>query len=218
MNEFNKVLNNNEKIFWEGKPSFWPFLLGGSLFITLFGMFWLGITIPTVLIASSAASTSLNSLLPMGFLFVMPHFWIGIAMTFGPIAYKLLVFKKVRYAITDRRVLVQGGVIGRDFQFIDFDQITNAEVNVGVFDTLLNQGKTGTIAISSAGTFVSTKNGAVAKPYNLSNVENPYEVFKLLKGVSMDVKTDIQYPNKLRPEENPGYKTNYDHKGLEEQK
>jgi hypothetical protein len=31
----------------------------------------------------------------------------------------------------------------------------------------------------------------------------------LLKKVSFDVKTDINYPNKLRPNENPGYNVDY---------
>ena len=92
---------------------------------------------------------------------------------------------------------------------LDFDQITNAEVNVGVWDMWLAQGKTGSIKVFSAGTVTRTKNGYVATPYILANIEDPYEVFKLLKGVSMDVKTDIQYPNKLRPDENPGYNTKY---------
>jgi hypothetical protein len=40
-------------------------------------------------------------------------------------------------------------------------------------------------------------------------IENPYAVFKQLKQVSMDIRTDIQYPNQYRPEDNPGYKTKY---------
>jgi len=41
------------------------------------------------------------------------------------------------------------------------------------------------------------------------SVPYPYEVFKQIKTVSEDVKTDWNYPNKLRPEDNPGYETKY---------
>ena len=41
------------------------------------------------------------------------------------------------------------------------------------------------------------------------SIKKPCEVFKLLKGVSFDVNTDIHYPNELRPEDNKGYKTKY---------
>ena len=105
---------------------------------------------------------------------------------------------------------MQKGLIGRDFEYIDFDQITNAEVSVGFWDKAV--GKTsGSILISSAGSFTVTRQGEqVAKPYTISNVDNPYEVFKFFKKVSHDIKTNIEYPNKLRPSENPGYQSNYD--------
>jgi len=47
------------------------------------------------------------------------------------------------------------------------------------------------------------------KPFTISNIPDPYEVFKLFKKVSHDVRTDIEYPNKLRPKTNPGYKSDY---------
>ncbi|OVE74626.1 hypothetical protein BVX95_01720, partial [archaeon D22] len=40
-------------------------------------------------------------------------------------------------------------------------------------------------------------------------IQNPEEVFKFFKKVSYDMKTDVQFPNKLRPKNNPGYNTNY---------
>ncbi len=210
MPELEKILNINEKILWKGKPIFWPFILG-NIAISVFGIIWLGMFFPFIIVAmmAGAEASPIIGINPGVAIFLMPHFWVGILMTFGPIIYNLLVYKHVLYAITDRRVLLQTGVIGRDFQMIDFDKITNAEVNVGILDTILMGGKTGTIKISSAGTFVTTKNGIASKPYALANIESPYEIFKMLKGVSMDVKTDIEYPNKLRPSENPGYTTEY---------
>ncbi len=49
----------------------------------------------------------------------------------------------------------------------------------------------------------------VQKPYIISNIENPYDVFKFFKKVSHAVKTDIHFPNLYRPDINPGYKTRY---------
>jgi uncharacterized membrane protein YdbT with pleckstrin-like domain len=204
MRELDKILNTNEKVFWEGAPSFWPFFLGRSLGVTIFGIFWMGfLMIPIV---ASLASGS-----PFAFfIFLTPHFWIGLFMLFGPSIYSALVFKHTYYAITDKRVIIQKGWIGRDFEIADFDQITNTEVNVGLFDKLFGNGNTGSILISTAGSFTQTKRGPVSKPYVISNVFNPYEVFKFLKQVSHDVKTDIEYPNQLRPSENPGYQSDYD--------
>lgn len=202
MRELDKVLDHDEKTLWEGGPSFWPFFFGRSLALTIFGIFWMGFLL-IFFIASSSVPGSFKYVI-----FLTPHFWIGLLMFFGPTIYSALVFKHTYYAITDKRVVLQKGWIGRDFEIIDFDQITNAEVNVGVFDKLFG-GDTGSILISTAGSLTYTRQGAMQKPYTISNIAHPYDVFKSLKKVSHDVKTDIEYPNKMRPTENPGYQTNY---------
>ena len=103
--------------------------------------------------------------------------------------------------------MIQKGVVGRDFEIVDFDKISNAEVNIGLFDKMF--GNTGSILLTTAGSLTYSRQGPVSRPYILSNVKNPYEVFKFFKKVSYDVKTDIQFPNKYRPNVNPGYKTKY---------
>lgn len=152
-------------------------------------------------------------LLPFGGFFgygilFLPHFWVGLVLVVGIPFYQIFVYKHIYYAITNKRIIIQKGLIGRDFEMVDFDQITNAEVNVGAFDKLFG-GNTGSILISTAGTLTYTRQGAVAKPYTMRNIENPYDVFKFFKKISHDVKTDIQYPNKYRPSTNPGYRTSY---------
>lgn len=129
-------------------------------------------------------------------------------MLFGPPIYNLLVYKKTYNAITNRRVIIQKGVIGRDFEFLDFDKITSANVNVGLFDKLFG-GNTGSILVSTPSSFTQGRNGPVPTPTALRNIVNPYEVYKFFEKVSYDTKTDIEYPNQLRPENNPGYHTNY---------
>lgn len=90
---------------------------------------------------------------------------------------------------------------------IDFDKITNAEVNVGLFDKIFSK-SSGSIIISTAGAFKVNRYGSrIAAPYALNNITNPYEVFKFFKKITFDVKTDMQYPNQYRPEINPGYNT-----------
>lgn len=191
MKEINKILDDNEQTLWEGRPEFLPYFVS-ILPLALFGLPFL--------------------LVPLFFgpvFFIIPHFWVGLAFVIGLPLYQYYVYRHIYYAVTNKRVILQTGLIGRDFQIIDFDQITNAEVNVGIFDQLFTQGKTGSILVSSAGTFVHTKHGPAARPYSLRNIRDPYTVFKFIKKVSHDVKTDIEYPNKLRPEENPGYSTSY---------
>lgn len=203
MRELDKVLDESEKVFWEGKPKYWPFFLGRSLPLAIFALFWMGFLSVFIIISFLAPG-------PFKYIiFLTPHFWIGIILLFGPPIYNGLAYKHTYYAITDKRVILQKGVIGRDFEIVDFDQITNAEVNVGLFDTLFGKGS-GSILISTAGSFTHGRHGrTISKPYTISNIENPYKVFKFFKKVSHAVKTDIQYPNKYRPSNNPGYNSKY---------
>jgi len=199
MREIDKILNENEKVLWESTPQFWPFYLGRSLFLTLFGLFW-SIIVFVIIIGLFLSSTG-----PLKYLiFLTPHFWIGIVLLFGPIIYNALVHKRMYYAITDKRVIIQSGLIGRDFDILDFDKISNAEVNVGIFDKLV--GKNSGSIILSSNVLVSQN---TTQKYILSSITDPYEVFKFFKKVSYDVKTDISYPNQLRPANNPGYGTEY---------
>jgi uncharacterized membrane protein YdbT with pleckstrin-like domain len=43
-------------------------------------------------------------------------------------------------------------------------------------------------------------------------IPNVYEIFKKVKQVSVDIKTDYNFPNALRPETHHGYNTKYDRK------
>ena len=202
MNELNKVLDSQEKVFWEGKPKFWPFFLSGFRGV-LGGMIFL-IAGAFVLIQAIKNNNYI--------LFIFPHFWIGVALVFGIPIYSALVYKHTYYAITNKRVIFQKGLIGRDFEMVDFDQVTNAEVNVGVMDKLFGN-SSGSIYISTAGSLTYSSHGQrVSRPYTLRHIENPYEVFKFFKKVSHAVKTDIHYPNKYRPKTNPGYNTDYNPK------
>lgn len=199
MLEIDKILEDKEKVFWQGKPKFWPFFLSG-FGTAIFGLIFL-IAGGVFVIQGIARGNYL-------FLF-LPHFWIGVGFVFGIPIYKALVYKHTYYAITNKRVLIQKGLIGRDFEMLDFDQITNAEVRVGLLDIIFGR-RSGSILLSTAGSFTYTRRGqAIQKPYTLSHIPDPYEVFKFFKKVSHAVKTDIHFPNQYRPKTNPGYTTNY---------
>jgi len=194
MKELDKILNKNEKIMWEGKPKFLPYVLWALALLII----WLVVLILAVIFTGEY----------LWIVFILPHFWVFTGIVFGFLLYRIFVYSKINYAITNKRAVLQKGLVGRDFETIDFDQITNAEVNVGVSDVLCRQ-NTGSILLASAGSFTYSRTGPVQKPYTFSHIQNPYDVFKFFKKVSYDVKTDIEYPNKYRPKTNPGYGTDY---------
>ncbi len=198
MQNIENLLENNENIIWRGVPQFKPFVFPALISLP-FGLVFAGFGVFPILAAFKTEQY---------WMLLFPHFWIGLLLGFGPFIYKLLVYKHTDYAVTNKRVIFKSGVIGRDYSFIDFDKITNSEVNVGVFDVVLGN-NSGTINIFSAGTLMATKSGIQSIPYKFSSITDPYNAIKLLKKVSFDIKTDINYPNELRPKENSGYNTEY---------
>ncbi|MEK6968673.1 MAG: PH domain-containing protein [Nanoarchaeota archaeon] len=221
MRELDKVLDSNEKVIWEGTPKFLPYLFG------------------TVLFGSLARIIMFLFFLPFLLMFLMPFYMIIFLLVFGFLKtigvsfavatgislFSILIFygfiyfvvipifvylsyRNLYFAITDKRVILQSGIIGRDFKMADFDQISNAEVDVGIFDKIFG-GKTGSISVYTPGNVRQTRYGTINVPHKLANILDPYEVFKFFKKASFDVKTDISYPNKMRPKTNPGYNTQY---------
>ena len=217
ISELNKVLNKDEKIIWQGGPKFLPFVFGQSILLSIIGIVFVGFALVFMSVFSSFFSAFSD---PRYFdstikivdlkhaIFMFPPFWIGIFILFGPYVYNLFSFKRTYYAITDKRVIIQEGVIGRDFKTVDFDKITNIQVVVGIVDKIFGN-KTGSILISTPDSVSYNHGSAIPNPYKISNITSPYEVYKLFTKTEFDIKTDIEYPNKLRPSENPGYKTNY---------
>ncbi|MEK6900479.1 MAG: PH domain-containing protein [Nanoarchaeota archaeon] len=170
MKELDKVLDKKEKVLWEGKPKFWPFVISGTLALSLVGLIFLLFGIGGFLEIIESGNYF--------YLLLLPQFWIPVIFAFGIPIYTLLAYRNVYYAITNRRVLFQAGVIGRDFQIVDFDNITNAEVSVGIMDKLFGN--------TSGNIFIYT---ASEKQYSFLHVQNPYEVFRFFKKVSHEVKT-----------------------------
>jgi hypothetical protein len=58
---------------------------------------------------------------------------------------------------------------------------------VGILDILFGK-NSGSILISTAGTFTYTQRGPMQNPYTISHIQNPYKVFKFFKKVSHAVK------------------------------
>ena len=197
--EFESVKDNDEEILWTGKPTFIPYVFSGlgiGLYMIGFGIVVLIITLN---VKPEIDSTGGYAWL-LGFLPLLQGLYTFLK--------KLFSFSNTAYAYSNKRVMMRTGFIGTDFKTIDYDKISDIEVTVNVVERMYN---VGSIRFFSGRT--QTDEGNTTKLYDCwFAIENPYEVFKLVKQTSVDIKTDFNYPNAMRPETNPGYNTKYDRK------
>ena len=199
--QFRIVKDKDEEFIWIGEPNFTAFLTTGIPFLII-GLLWGAFDFGFIGAMSKAKAGGPPLLL------IIPFFALHLFPFWGSILNMLrlaLVHKNTFYAITNKRVMMRSGFWGIDFNSIDFDRISDIQVTVNPLENML---RVGTVRFSTGQ--VSSKGNPLTSDFIA--VKDPYEVFKKVKTVSVDVKTDWNYPNKLRPEENPGYNTKYDPK------
>lgn len=197
--QFQGVLDQDEQVLWVGKPKWTPFMLTGVPFLIL-GMIWGVLDFGFI-----GAMRGDNFHAGPGLLFVIPFFALHLFPFWGSILNMVrlaLVHGNTFYAFTNKRLLLRTGFWGTDFKAIDFDRIQDLTVTVNPIENMMGVGtiKAFTGSFGSKGAPVFDRFIAI---------EQPYEVFKRLKQVSVDVKTDWNFPNALRPGTNPGYRTTY---------
>ena len=192
---FQAVKDDDETFLWVGEPLFVPFILTGLPFLAI-GLIWGAIDYFGFIRGMSQQQAG----------FMIPFFALHLFPFWGSILNMVrlvLVHKNTFYAITNKRVMMRSGFWGIDFKAVDYDKISDVAVTVNPIENMYG---VGTIRFYSGHS--NSKGNRITD--NFVAVANPYEVFKQVKTVSVDVKTDWNYPNKIRPDSNPGYRTRYE--------
>lgn len=187
------LLAPGESILWKGKPDRVCYILKKCGMLFPVAVIWL--LIDGGIIAMMGAQGFMGGMAWI----IIPFFALHLAPVWIFVANLVKArygHKNVVYAITDKRVIVRDGIVGIDFKSIDYPDINNVSVNVGMFEKFR---KVGTVVIRCDGV-----------TYSLLSVQQPYEIFKMLQDRYYNVKTDVQYPNAIRPQNNPGYNTKYE--------
>ncbi len=195
--DFEAIKEPGEEILWRGKPVFWPFVLH-AVPIVIVGAIWGLMDFGILGTAFSKSSGRLDLfILGFGFLHSFPA-WGSILY----LVYLMLVHSNTVYAYSNRRLMMRSGVIGTSFKTVDYDTIQELDVTVGVVERLFGAG--------TIRAYAGRNTSKGARIYDqFVSIANPYEVFRALKGTEVDVKTDWNYPNAMRPAVNPGYHTDY---------
>ena len=200
MTKFHRVLEPKESVLWEGKPRLLPYILDRSIPFFFMALIWIGL----VYIFIVGEHPSEYDFSRITFL-LLPHMALGVILVIAPIIYSLLSHDGIEYLATDKRILIRSGLFGEDFESIEYDEIAQTKVDIGLRDILSDM--SGTVFLH--GKYRHAHSSPSHFVYTLHHVDNPYEVFKLIEKVSRDFKTEMKYPNKYRPRRNKGFKTKY---------
>lgn len=194
--ETKDILNKDEQVLWQGKPNKKAYILSSIFSMFPFGLVWL--LFDGGAIIALVASGALKQM-PIGMIFGLIAFFafhlFPVWIWLGHIITASRSYKNIEYTFTNKRIIVRSGIIGIDFKNIYYSEIQSVNLKVGIFDKLF---KVGDIYIKSPD-----------KAEVLFDISDPYFITQKLQEIVIDIKTDIEFPNGLRPEENPGYNTKY---------
>ena len=201
MGDMDAIIDGGETILWQGKTAWLPFF-AGTILSMLFGVSLLAVA------GHFLADQPTEQPTIAGCLFVSPFVLAGLLLAVAYPIWRLFAYRRLSYAITSQRVVSQCGVIEHDVAMIDFDHIVDATVDISLVDIFLSFGQTGSVSLVTIA-HTDEENHADRTAIVLSHICHPYDVFRLFHRAEFDVKTDMEYPNRLRPPSNPGYPTTY---------
>ena len=201
--ELKAIVGSNEKILYEGKPNKKCYIYE-SIFNPLlpFALLWaiLDLSIMGGAFLGEDAGNTAFFMIPFMLLHMMPV-WIYL----GGVLFTTIRYKNTAYIVTDRAIYVSGGVFTRNINTKPFAELSHINLHRGVFDQMFN-----------VGDIIATSNqltqGGKSTTISINSISNYVEVYNMVKKVQTDIYTDVMYPNAKRPNENPGYNTEY--KGL----
>ena len=190
------VLSAGEQILWSGKPQKKAFVVSHSLTMLPIAIIWICFDLTAI---SSIFSSGGMQWFLLGFfaLHLMPVWiWLGSMLT-APKRWR-----NTSYYVTNRRIIIQGGFLAVNEKSLFFKDIRSVQCKVGIFDKLFG---TGTILFNSE--MISNNNKAT--PPSFQYLQDASRIYARIQRTVLDMQTDMEYPNAYRPDENPGYNTDY---------
>jgi len=205
-----KIIDSNEKVLWEGKPHKLLYVIG-SPFMYIFAAIWLLFDLTFIRLFTSNAMMGAS---PINGFSLKSFFSIFMILHLAPVWITLIGFlirlftvHRVNYMVTDKRIYLVSGLFGTDITNVEHKDVKNLNVNVNPIQNLLG---VGTVRLTPDGIYSDGDHSRRVSGIKLLHVHDPYDAYKLIKRVAIDVSTDQQYPNAYRPDNNPGYTTKYD--------
>ena len=192
------ALAAGEAILWRGKPKKSAFIASRSLTLMPIAVVWLILDLG--FISNMFGVGGMNYfLIPFFALHLMPVWiWLGSTLTAGK------RWKNTMYYVTNRRIIIQSGFLAVDEKSLFYKDMANAQLRIGLMDKLFG---TGSILLDNG--YYDYHRRRNYPGTKLEHLEDAQSAYNRIQKTILDIQTDIEYPNAYRPEQNPGYNTDY---------
>ena len=199
-NNLKQLVNENEKILYEGKPNKKCFVFE-SIFNPMmpFALLW-GIIDFFILGGALLFGGDSNIgfvIIPFMLLHLMP-IWIYL----GGVIFTIRKYRNTYYIVTDSGIYVSGGIFSKTYNHKPFAELSHVDLHRGIFDQMFNVGD----IITTSSQFTNNNSNA---SISICSISNYIDVYNMVKKLQKDIYTDVMYPNDKRPSENHGYNTQY---------
>ena len=189
-------LSPGEKILWNGKPKWSAFFVTKSFTMLPFAVLWLMLDMKSLVSLSKSGSLSLVIILFYALHLTPVWIWLGNVLTAG------VRYKNTAYYLTNKRIIIQDGVWSVNETSLYYREIRNTHVKVDFIDKLFGVGD-----VCFDSDHYDAKGRTIK--YVFEELKWPYDEYERIQRIVFNIKTDVEYPNALRPSENPGYNTDY---------
>lgn len=189
------LIGKDEEILLRTKPNKNAFIVSQILHMLPFALLWIffdGFMIYMMVandIFSHIPTFAIIFIVIFFLLHLMP-FWFWLANTLTAWAQ----YKNIEYVLTSKRIIIKSGLIV-DIKNIYYTEVESVNVKVGIVDNIF---KVGDI-------YIKCKQSTAF----IMDIKQPYVVLNKIQEIVNDIKTDMIYPNALRPQINEGYNTKY---------
>lgn len=204
--EIYNILNDNENVIYELKPKKSAYCLNKIMRLLPVALIWLAFDGFFLFIVFSAGAEIPKEMIIFLFIFFAFHL-MPVWFCLSDVITSIARWKNEIYLITDKRIIIQHGLIGIDYISLFYTDIESVNINIGLIDRIFGVGDI---------YFTTSSNDYLyeARNHSINNaafwdISDPYKIYKKIQRVVIDIQTDIKYPNAYRPNNNPGYNTKY---------
>lgn len=192
------VLAEGEEVLWEGKPKKSAFIATKSTTMLPIAIVWLCFDLGFIGSIFEDGEGAFF-LIPFFLLHMMPVWiWLANVITAGR------RYTNTGYYVTNRRIVIQHGFLAINEVSLFYKDLQNVQTRIGFVDKIFHVGD---ICFDSGVRYDSR--GRKENEFVFEELEDVQDAYARIQKIVLDMQTDIEYPNDLRPQNNPGYNTQY---------